>query len=48
MVRVLHAEPDFGELFTAHLLTRNSRLKYFSYVVAVGSIVLGALAALHI
>jgi len=25
MVRVLHAEPSFGELFTAHLLTRNGR-----------------------
>jgi CRP/FNR family cyclic AMP-dependent transcriptional regulator len=25
MVRVLHAEPAFAELFTAHLLTRNSR-----------------------
>ena len=29
------------------LLTRNSRLKYFSYMVAVVSLVLGALAALH-
>jgi CRP-like cAMP-binding protein len=27
MVRVLHAEPAFGELFTAHLLTRNSRVE---------------------
>ena len=26
MVRVLHAEP-FAELFTAHLLTRNSRVE---------------------
>ena len=25
MLRVLHAEPVFGEFFTAHLLTRNSR-----------------------
>src|SRR6266550_95253 len=30
------------------LLTRNSRLKYFSYVVAVVSLALGALAGLHI
>jgi CRP/FNR family transcriptional regulator, cyclic AMP receptor protein len=27
MLRVLHAEPAFGELFTAHLLTRNSRVE---------------------
>jgi CRP-like cAMP-binding protein len=27
MLRVLHAEPVFGELFTAHLLTRNSRIE---------------------
>ena len=27
MVRVLHAEPDFAELFMAHLLTRNSRVE---------------------
>jgi CRP/FNR family cyclic AMP-dependent transcriptional regulator len=27
MIRVLHAEPAFGELFTAHLLTRNSRVE---------------------
>ena len=27
MVRVLHAEPAFGEMFTAHLLTRNSRVE---------------------
>ena len=27
MVRVLHAEPDFAEVFTAHLLTRNSRVE---------------------
>jgi CRP/FNR family cyclic AMP-dependent transcriptional regulator len=27
MLRVLHAEPVFGELFTAHLLTRNSRVE---------------------
>ena len=27
MIRVLHAEPAFGELFTAHLLTRNSRIE---------------------
>jgi CRP/FNR family cyclic AMP-dependent transcriptional regulator len=27
MVRVLHAEPAFGELFTAHLLTRNGRVE---------------------
>jgi CRP/FNR family cyclic AMP-dependent transcriptional regulator len=27
MVRVLHTEPAFGELFTAHLLTRNSRVE---------------------
>jgi len=27
MVRVLHAEPAFGELFIAHLLTRNSRIE---------------------
>ena len=25
MIRVIHAEPTFGELFIAHLLTRNSR-----------------------
>jgi len=27
MLRVLHAEPTFAELFTAHLLTRNSRVE---------------------
>lgn len=27
MVRVLHAEPAFGELFITHLLTRNSRVE---------------------
>jgi CRP/FNR family transcriptional regulator, cyclic AMP receptor protein len=27
MLRVLHAEPAFGELFTVHLLTRNSRVE---------------------
>ncbi len=27
MVRVLHAEPTFAELFMAHLLTRNSRVE---------------------
>jgi CRP/FNR family cyclic AMP-dependent transcriptional regulator len=27
MIRVLHAEPTFGELFIAHLLTRNSRVE---------------------
>ena len=27
MIRVLHAEPAFGELFTAYLLTRNSRIE---------------------
>jgi CRP-like cAMP-binding protein len=27
MLRVLHAEPAFGELFMAHLLTRNSRVE---------------------
>ena len=27
MMRVLHAEPAFGELFTAYLLTRNSRVE---------------------
>jgi len=27
MVRVLHEEPKFGELFIAHLLTRNSRVE---------------------
>jgi CRP-like cAMP-binding protein len=27
MVRVLHTEPTFGELFMAHLLTRNSRVE---------------------
>jgi CRP-like cAMP-binding protein len=27
MIRVLHAEPSFGELFMAHLLTRNSRVE---------------------
>ncbi len=27
MVRVLHAQPDFAEVFTAHLLTRNSRVE---------------------
>jgi CRP/FNR family cyclic AMP-dependent transcriptional regulator len=26
MLRVLHAEPTFGEMFTAYLLTRNSRI----------------------
>ena len=30
------------------LLTRNAQLKYFSYAIAGGSLVLGALAALHI
>jgi CRP/FNR family cyclic AMP-dependent transcriptional regulator len=25
MIRILHQEPEFAELFTAHLLTRNSR-----------------------
>ena len=30
------------------LLTRNAQLKYFSYAVAAVSIVLGALAALHV
>lgn len=27
MIRVLHEEPAFGELFMAHLLTRNSRVE---------------------
>ena len=27
MIRVLHDEPSFGELFIAHLLTRNSRVE---------------------
>ena len=27
MIRVLHEEASFGELFTAHLLTRNSRVE---------------------
>jgi CRP/FNR family transcriptional regulator, cyclic AMP receptor protein len=27
MIRVLHAEPDFSEMFIAHLLTRNSRVE---------------------
>ena len=27
MIRVLHDEPTFGELFTSHLLTRNSRVE---------------------
>ena len=27
MIRVLHDEPSFGELFMAHLLTRNSRVE---------------------
>src|SRR5471030_3355449 len=27
MIRVLHDEPAFGELFIAHLLTRNSRVE---------------------
>ncbi|MDP2332708.1 MAG: Crp/Fnr family transcriptional regulator [Reyranella sp.] len=27
MIRVLHDEPTFGELFIAHLLTRNSRFE---------------------
>jgi CRP/FNR family transcriptional regulator, cyclic AMP receptor protein len=27
MIRVLHAEPAFAELFTTHLLTRNSRVE---------------------
>jgi CRP/FNR family cyclic AMP-dependent transcriptional regulator len=27
MIRVLHEEPTFGELFTAHLLIRNSRVE---------------------
>ena len=27
MVRVLHAEPTFAEMFMAHLLTRNSRVE---------------------
>jgi CRP/FNR family transcriptional regulator, cyclic AMP receptor protein len=27
MIRVLHAEPAFAEMFTAHLLTRNSRIE---------------------
>ena len=27
MVRLLHKEPEFAELFTAHLLTRNSRVE---------------------
>lgn len=27
MVRTLHAQPEFAEVFTAHLLTRNSRVE---------------------
>jgi CRP/FNR family transcriptional regulator, cyclic AMP receptor protein len=27
MIRILHAEPAFAELFTTHLLTRNSRVE---------------------
>ncbi len=27
MIRVLHSEPDFSEMFTVHLLTRNSRIE---------------------
>jgi CRP/FNR family cyclic AMP-dependent transcriptional regulator len=27
MIRLLHAEPGFADLFTAHLLTRNSRVE---------------------
>ena len=27
MIRVLHQEPSFGELFMNHLLTRNSRIE---------------------
>jgi CRP/FNR family cyclic AMP-dependent transcriptional regulator len=27
MIRVLHSEPEFSELFIAHLLTRNSRVE---------------------
>jgi CRP-like cAMP-binding protein len=27
MIRVLHVEPAFSEMFTAHLLTRNSRVE---------------------
>ena len=27
MIRVLHAEPAFAEVFTAHLLIRNSRIE---------------------
>ena len=27
MVRVLHAEPSFSEMFMAHLLTRNNRVE---------------------
>ena len=27
MLRLLHAEPDFAEAFTVHLLTRNSRVE---------------------
>jgi CRP/FNR family cyclic AMP-dependent transcriptional regulator len=27
MMRILHAEPSFGELFMAHLLTRNSQVE---------------------
>ena len=27
MIRVLHGEPDFAEVFTAHLLKRNSRVE---------------------
>src|ERR1700730_17751635 len=27
MIRVLHDEPTFAELFTSHLLTRNSRIE---------------------
>jgi hypothetical protein len=27
MIRLLHAEPAFSELFVTHLLTRNSRVE---------------------
>lgn len=27
MIRILHAEPTFAEMFTAHLLTRNGRIE---------------------
>jgi CRP/FNR family cyclic AMP-dependent transcriptional regulator len=27
MIRVLHEQPTFGEMFTAHLLTRNSKIE---------------------